>query len=548
MSARFTWMTRQFSVGGMVYRALVALSAAALVAVGVAAAPAAQAASPTITLISLSPGVLEAGLPYTATLVVSSSASITVQDITVAVRTSTGANSDFPGSQSATIDGIYVYTSGAETFAAGTYSEFGSYEIDNTWYPFPAQTLTVTAAPSSTTPNPPPVGIPGEWTSTLNDGPGYSGGASVDTVSSLLTWAGGSGSTLVPPHNGFEDDCYNPANVTQDGSFVDLSLTKPAGGTDCVPPSGYDAERMYGAEIGSPFSQEYGAFEAEVYLPPAADGSIADWPAWWLDPTVGSSPNNWPNNGEIDLVEGLLNPSEACYHFHYGTPDDKLYAKGCDVNIGPGWHTFGVAWEPVQDSSFAAYTMTFYYDGVDVGTLQEPTTSGLLTPVPMNLYFDISHNISYTATVPATMQVAYARAWTAARYYYQYNDPDGAGCLGVASSGDAQMDTTCANSRPNEDWTWGAEYGTSGYYQLINDGSDTAQSCLSVHDSGTGVGDDMTGYTCKGTSRPDQYWKLIPNGDGQYTLENYHSHLYLYAAGSSVVQASAGNSWSALAG
>jgi hypothetical protein len=405
------------------YRSLLALSALTLLAGGVAAAPAAEAAV-SISQVSLAPGVLEAGLPYTATLVVTSTGSIAVQEITVAVRDSAGDNLDFPGSHSATINGTYVYTSGAETFAAGTYSEYGSYETGGVWHPLQTLTLTVTPAPSSADPNPPPVGIPGNWTATLNDGPGYSGGTTVDNVSGLLTWNGASGTTLVEPNNSNEDDCYNPANVSSSGSFIDLSFTTP-GSTNCAPAGSDVPEPNYGAYIwsgsaASDFAQQYGAFEAEVYLPPAADGTIADWPAFWLLPASAEStsppPHTWPTTGEIDVMEGLVNPATqqkgAGFHFHYGASAAERQSAGSDIALGPGWHTFGVAWAPAPQSAFTAYTMTFYYDGADVGTVTEPTASGQLTPQPMNLVFDISHANGQTLT-PATMQIAYARAWSA---------------------------------------------------------------------------------------------------------------------------------------
>lgn len=97
---------------------------------------------PTISLVSLAPGVIEAGLSYAATLVVHSATSVAVQAITVAVRDSSNDNLDFPGARSATLNGVYVFTSGAKSFAAGTYTEFGSYKINNIWYPFASRTLT----------------------------------------------------------------------------------------------------------------------------------------------------------------------------------------------------------------------------------------------------------------------------------------------------------------------------------------------------------------------------------------------------------------------
>jgi beta-glucanase (GH16 family) len=61
-----------------------------------------------------------------------------------------------------------------------------------------------------------------------------------------------------------------------------------------------------------------------------------------------------------------------------------------------GWHTFAANWEPG--------IITYYYDGVDIGSV----TSGI-TSAPMFLVLDYDAEISGQA--PATMKVDYVRVW-----------------------------------------------------------------------------------------------------------------------------------------
>lgn len=336
-------------------------------------APSSTAAAPVVTEVSLAPTVLEAGLPYAATLVVSSTASLAVQEITVAVRDADGNQYDFPGAQPATIDGTYVFTSGSRSFDAGTYTVFGSYETSNTWHPLPSQTMTV--APASAAPA--PVGIPGNWTLTLNDGPAQ-----------LAQWGGWFGTGVTGPVNSGEDACYDSANVSQssDGSFLNMAFTNQQ--STCQ-----GETRPYtGALLSSDgiFQQTYGAFESEIYLPPAADGTIADWPAFWLDGT-----GDWPQTGEMDIMEGLS--GQACYHFI----DPSGNPGACDAATGPGWHTFGAEWQ--------AGSVTYYYDGQAIGTISQGITGD-----PMYLILDLTDGpgIGGETVAPATMQVAYVRAWS----------------------------------------------------------------------------------------------------------------------------------------
>jgi hypothetical protein len=360
-----------------------------------------------MSVVSLAPGIVWAGMSYQATLVVASSQPVTVDNINVGVQDASGAREDFPGMHPATVDGRYVFTSRPRQFEPGAYTEFGTYEIHNVWYQLPVQMLQVLAGPSSQGPNPAPVGISGRWTSTLNAGPGYRNGAITDTVSALMSWNGATGHIAVP-NNTYEVACYSPTNVSLRRDLVSLSLTRPDT-SKCAPPPGYVPEPFFGAQISTRSAQEIApgsAVETEIYLPPAADGTIADWPAFWL---FGP---NWPTTGEIDVFEGL--GGQGCYHFHWGTATDWGTLGRC-TSIGPGWHIFGLDWQPATRSAAAArpgadvsYRTTYYYDGKDVGSIVQ----GGVVKHPMVLLLDITDKVLNPDLLPATMQVAYVRAWS----------------------------------------------------------------------------------------------------------------------------------------
>jgi len=189
---------------------------------------------------------------------------------------------------------------------------------------------------------------------------------------------------ITQPVSPDELECYNPANVkVSDGALI-LSLarqTESCGGT----------ERPYASGMvnsDGKFEFTYGFMEARIQL--SGQGPlIANWPAFWADG------QNWPKDGEIDVVEGL--GGRACWHFEYPGGNPGGCAPG---RFTSGWHTFGADWEP--------RSITYYYDGSMVGRVKSGITSA---PMYLVINYAIANAIGGPVLAPATMRISYVRVW-----------------------------------------------------------------------------------------------------------------------------------------
>jgi len=204
-------------------------------------------------------------------------------------------------------------------------------------------------------------------------------GSSLDTSQWSTGWFG---SGITQPVNSSEQECYDPAQVSVANG--ELDLTALADAEECG-----GITRPYASGIvttDGKFSFTYGYIEARILLP--GSGKIADWPAFWADG------QNWPTDGEIDILEGL--GGQACAHFHNPAGGPGACASGTFTG---GWHTFAADWEPGS--------ITYYYDGTEIWQ----DTSGI-TSAPMYLILNLALDSSISPdTVPATMRVDYVRVW-----------------------------------------------------------------------------------------------------------------------------------------
>lgn len=108
------------------------------------------------------------------------------------------------------------------------------------------------------------------------------------------------------------------------------------------------------------FTFQYGYVEVKAKF----DSVQGVWPAIWMMP-VSNDGNDWPYNGEIDLMEHLNNDSKVYQTLHFfndsGTADISGAGVQCGISGTNDWHAYGMEWQPDA--------ISYYVDGVKTGTL-----------------------------------------------------------------------------------------------------------------------------------------------------------------------------------
>ena len=230
---------------------------------------------------------------------------------------------------------------------------------------------------------PAPAGIPGNWKLELDSEFGL-GHLPSGWRNGWLTRG------VTAPVNASELACYSPANASFPGDgTMHLSVTAQwsrCGGVSRPYTGAIVTTNPADGRITPGFTYTFGVLQARVYVPAGAAG-IADWPAVWTDG------QNWPRDGEDDLIEGIN--GAACFHFH----DPLGRQGGCVQGFTAGWHTFASDWRPGL--------VTYYYDGRRVGSVSTGVTAA-----PMYIVLDNTVSAHGRATAaPASIRVQYVRVW-----------------------------------------------------------------------------------------------------------------------------------------
>ncbi len=168
------------------------------------------------------------------------------------------------------------------------------------------------------------------------------------------------------------------------------------------------------------FSQAGGRFEIRAALP-TGQGL---WPAIWMLPATDAY-GGWAASGEIDIMEARgQQPDRVNGTIHYGGswPNNELSEATRILPAGQSiaqFHTYAIEWDTTGSPA-----IRWFVDGVQYATRYSWWSSGGSYPAPFDKPFFMLLNLAVggnyvgnpdgSTPFPATMQVDYVRAYTAA--------------------------------------------------------------------------------------------------------------------------------------
>ena len=218
-------------------------------------------------------------------------------------------------------------------------------------------------------------------------------GTALDSSSWNTGWYG---TGVTAPVQSQELACFDPSHVTVGSGVMTIKATND----DSTCSKGTNPHPYTSGNVNSngKKSFSYGYFEAKINIEADANNNMYNWPAWWLDgqPT-------WPNNGELDIMEGLGGDTASANANWHGPENGGNGNNFADKHLASGWHTFAAEWSPGS--------VTAYYDGIKQRTYSS-VSNITSSPQFMVLGLQIDGIVHGGKTkIPGQIDVDYIRVW-----------------------------------------------------------------------------------------------------------------------------------------
>ncbi len=410
-----------------------------------------------------------------------------------------------------------------------------------------AQTTTASHASALAAPAAVP-GPPSGWTTQFSDDFNGSAGSGADSQWQYDTGPGSNFGT-----GEIETMTNSTSNVHLDGNG-NLDITALGSG------SNWTSGRIQttSANVGAPAGGEL-EVTASIEQPNPASG-LGYWPAFWM-----LGPGQWPENGEIDIMEDVNALSELSGTVHCGTdpggPCNETNGIGSGLRAcsgcQTGYHTYTMIENRTNTSN---ESITFYLDGNQYFSVSESqigtSTWQAAFDHNMSIIFDLAMGGGYpngvcNCTTPtsstssgATMSVQYVAAYTTSGSGSGGGGGGGGGggagtgqvtgygglCLDVRGANSANFTPvqvyTC-NGTPAQQWT------------VVQAGSTlhALGKCLDINGGGTADGTTVDLYDCNNTAAQ----VFIPQSNG--SLYNPQSNKCLDDTGWSTTPGTQAEIW-----
>jgi hypothetical protein len=361
-----------------------------------------------------------------------------------------------------------------------------------TWIAVPAMAFAVSQAVGVSPAAAAVPGPPSGWSTVFSDDFNGSSGTGIDSQWMYDTGPGSNFGT-----GEIETMTNSTSNVHLDGNG-DLDLTALRSG------SSWTSGRVQTttANVGAPAGGEL-EVTASIEQP---TGGLGYWPAFWM-----LGPGQWPENGEIDIMEDVNALSELSGTIHCGTdpggPCNETNGIGSGLRAcsgcQSGYHTYSMI---LNRTNTSAESITFYLDGsqyfsvsesqVGTATWQQAFDHNLSIILDLAMGGGYPNGVcgctspSSSTTSGGTMGVQYVAAYTTTG-----GTSGGGGGGGGGTPGTGQI---------------------TGYNGL----------CLDDRSASTALYNPVQVYTCNGTAA--QQWTVVQAGS---TIRVFGMCLDVYAAG-----------------
>src|SRR6185437_1501676 len=322
-------------------------------------------------------------------------------------------------------------------------------------------------------------GPPSGWSTVFSDDFNGSAGSGVDSQWMYDTGPGSSFGT-----GEIETMTNSTANVHLDGAG-NLDITALGSGSNWT--SG--RVQTTSANVGAPAG---GKLEVTASLQQPT-GGLGYWPAFWM-----LGPGQWPENGEIDIMEDVNALSEVAGTIHCGVSPGGPCNEGNGIGSGlrgcggcqSGFHTYTMILDRTNTSN---ESITFYLDGASYFTV----TEGQVGASTWQQAFDHNLSIIFDLAIGGAVPNGVCGCST----------PTGS----TASGGTMRVDYVAAYTTNGGGGPPPPPPPGSGAVTLAYNGL-----CLDVRGANSANFTPVQVYTCNGTNA--QQWNFVQAGSTLHAL------------------------------